>query len=131
MRTIGTLLRVLATAITLLAPAQAAGTVGIDPAAKLYTATPGGVIDATLKVYNPNPTKETLKVVTYFSDFTETPDGQTNYQEPGSHPRSASNWITVNPSELELTGQQTQELRYTIRVPEGLEAGTYLDRAVF
>ncbi len=115
----------LALSLALTPPARAQGTVGVDPVARLFDAVPGQTITQVLNIYNPNPDPQPLRVSAYLSDMDISEVGETSYLPPGSLPESLKNWITFSPTALELGGQQTQEVRYTVQVPANAAPGTH------
>lgn len=98
-------------------------------------ADPGEVITRTYTVthdYAPDENGE-YKPVTFTAevyDFTQADNlfsGIPEYIEPSEVPAGLrmSEWITVEPAQFTLeTYKDTQEITYTIRVPEGADAGT-------
>lgn len=111
--------------------AQGQVTVGVDPVAKLYTATPGQSITQVLNVYNPNPAEAKLRVVAYLMDMDMNQVGETTYVAPGTMKESVSPWTTVTPSEIELGPEETKQVRYTIQVPANAAPGTHWAMLMF
>ena len=106
-------------------PCAAQGTVGVDPVARLFSAAPGQTITQTLNIYNPNPATTPLKVVAYLSDMDISESGETSFLPAGTLRESLKSWITFSPTALDLGGQQTQQLRYTVQVPQNAAPGTH------
>ena len=53
------------------------------------------------------------------TDWTLTPDGNYEYWEAGSKPRSCATWIQLSPSEFVLPPKKSMRVRYTITAPVG------------
>ncbi|MFC6667472.1 hypothetical protein ACFP9V_20410 [Deinococcus radiopugnans] len=77
MRPLARLLALLLFLFAVTAVAQA--TVGVDPVARLYTATPGQTITQVLNIYNPNPSEQKLRVVAYLTDMNVSEIGETEF----------------------------------------------------
>ena len=105
--------------------ARAQGTVGVDPVARLFDAVPGQTITQILNIYNPNPDPQPLRVSAYLSDMDISAVGETSYLPPGSLRESLNTWMTFSPTSLDLGGQQTQQVRYTVQVPANAAPGTH------
>ena len=119
--------RLLLLGALMLAPplAAAQGTVGVDPVARLFEAVPGQTITQVLNIYNPNPATVPLNISAYLSDMDISETGETKYLPAGSLKESLKTWMTFSPASLVLGGQQTQQVRYTVQVPEGAAPGTH------
>lgn len=115
----------LVTSLLLTAPVIAQGTVGVDPVARLFTAKPGDSITQELNIYNPNADPASLRVAVYLSDMDISETGETKYLSAGTLPESLKNWMTFSPTSLDLGGQQTQKVRYTVQVPKNAKPGTH------
>ncbi|AZI44465.1 hypothetical protein EHF33_16245 (plasmid) [Deinococcus psychrotolerans] len=115
----------LLTSLLLAAPISAQGTVGVDPVARLFTAKPGDSITQDLNIYNPNADPASLRVAVYLSDMDISETGETKYLSAGTLPESLKNWMTFSPTSLDLGGQQTQNVRYTVQVPKDAAPGTH------
>jgi hypothetical protein len=105
--------------------AAAQGTVGVDPVARLFEAVPGQTITQVLNIYNPNPAAVPLSVSAYLSDMDISDVGATTYLAAGTLKESLKNWMTFSPASLQLGGQQTQQVRYTVQVPVNATPGTH------
>ncbi len=99
--------------------------VGLDPSNKVFHVTPGQTITQSVAVYNPNEGAESFKINAYLADFTYNPFGEIQYANSGTYPESASKWLTVSPSTVELKGQDRQQVQYTMTVPANAKPGTY------
>lgn len=111
--------------LALLGPASAQSTVGVDPVARLFSAKPGESVTQVLNVYNPNATSQKLRISAYLTDLSISEVGESSYPPVGSVPESLGAWITFSPSEFELGGQETKQVRYTIQVPANATPGTH------
>lgn len=82
-------------------------------------------ISKSLNIYNTS--KESIPVKVYWQDFQYVPpfDGTKNFSPAGSDAHSVSKWITFSPAEFVLPPNSRKELRYSIKVPEGVKGGYY------
>ncbi|WP_104992339.1 hypothetical protein [Deinococcus sp. NW-56] len=119
------LARLLACLLALTALASAQGTIGVDPITRHYTVTPGQTVTQVLNIYNPNKTALRLKVAVYLMDMNISEVGESEFVPVGSVKESSGPWTTVSPSELDLGGQETKQVRYTIQVPANAAPGTH------
>ncbi|GGO25876.1 hypothetical protein [Deinococcus humi] len=129
MRPFARLLALLFTLFSVTAAAQA--TVGVDPVARLYTAAPGQTITQVLSIYNPNPNKQKLRVVAYLTDMNISETGETEFPPAGTVKESSASWITFTPAEIELGGEESKQVRYTIQVPADATPGTHWAMLMF
>lgn len=111
--------------------ARAQSTIGVDPATRLFTATPGQSITQELSLYNPTPGTKRVRVVAYLTDMNISEIGETTYPAAGTLKESLSPWTTFSPSEMELGAQETKQIRYTIQVPAGAAPGTHWAMLMF
>lgn len=95
----------------------------MDPASSLHQGTPGQSISATVRVRNPGANSLNLRL--YLSDWSFDPAGQFIFADPGTLQRSASNWLSVEASTIELGPNETTLLPYTIAVPTDAAPGTH------
>ncbi len=98
--------------------------VGVSPPRTIFDAQPGEVITRSIQVDHPG-NRGILAVTVGFNDFLLDPKGNAVYLPPASHPRSLLPWISVNPLEFRLNPKATQEVRYTLTIPEDAEPGSY------
>jgi hypothetical protein len=129
MRPIARLLALLFTLFSV--PAAAQATVGVDPVARVYTATPGQTITQVLTIYNPNPSKQKLRVVAYLTDMNISEVGETEFPPAGTLKESSAAWTTFTPAEIELGGQESKQIRYTVQVPPDATPGTHWAMLMF
>jgi hypothetical protein len=76
---------------------------------------PGRAYTSTIDVTNTGEEAEHVHV--YSQDWTLKPDGVVVFLPAGKAPGSASTWVQLIPSELDLEPGQTERVRYTIRAP--------------
>jgi|GEM_PF-485446 len=113
-------------ALILCPPTLAQSAVGVAPAAKLYTASPGETINATLTIDNPSPNPLLQTTVrAYLGDWDQDASGQPKYYPAGTLERSASSWVTLSSSELRVQGGTSSQLRYSLNVPTSAAPGTH------
>ncbi|WP_051363435.1 hypothetical protein [Deinococcus murrayi] len=105
--------------------ALAQGTIGVDPITRHYSVTPGQTVTQVLNIYNPNQTAVRLKLAVYLTDMNINEVGESQFLPVGSVKESSARWTTVSPSELELGGQESKQVRYTIQVPANASPGTH------
>ncbi|HEU4752113.1 MAG TPA: hypothetical protein VFU47_03315, partial [Armatimonadota bacterium] len=67
---------------------------------------------------------EPMKLRVYAMDWDLDRKGQPNFQKPGSFPGNCSTWVQINPVDLTVPPGEKRDVRYTIRVPEGVQ-GTF------
>lgn len=86
---------------------------------------PGQTIMNTVRVHNTSD-KE-VKVSGYWEDFQYQPpfDGTKKFFPAGTAQRSMAPWAGLSPKEFTLPPYGKQDIRYVIRVPEGIEDGHY------
>lgn len=111
--------------------ARAQSTIGVDPATRLFTATPGQTITQELSLYNPTPGTKKVRVVAYLTDMNISEVGETTYPAAGTLKESLSPWTTFSPAEMELGAQETKQIRYTIQIPAGATPGTHWAMLMF
>lgn len=129
MRSLARLLALLLTFLPVTAAAQS--TVGIDPVARIHTATPGQTITQVLTIYNPNPSTQKVRVVAYLSDLNVTETGETEFPPAGTLKESSAGWTTFTPAEIELGGEESKQVRYTVQVPADATPGTHWAMLMF
>lgn len=111
-------------ALQVLACAVAQGGAALmDPASALYRGTAGESIAGTVRITNPTAAPLSLRL--YLSDWSFDTAGQFTFTDPGTLERSASDWLTVTATTLDLAPNETVNLPYTIAVPAGVAGGTY------
>jgi hypothetical protein len=106
------------------APARATGpSFSLAPIRLEVSPTPGRAYTEALEITNESRESAHLKV--YTEDWRLERDGAVTFARAGSGPRSASTWIRINPTELDLPPQATVDVRFTVTVPKGAPAGGY------
>jgi hypothetical protein len=105
-------------------PAGAAGpSFSLAPIRLEVEATPGRPYTDALEVNN--EAREPARIRVYTEDWRLERDGAVTFARAGSWPRSASTWIRINPTEIELPALATVDVRFTVSVPAGAPAGGY------
>lgn len=117
--------------LPLLSWSAAQVTVGVDPIAKLFTATPGQSITQVLNIYNPNKVAAKIRVIGSLSDMNMSEIGQISYLPAGTVKESLAGWTTFSPSEISLGSEDTAQVRYTIQVPADATPGTHWAMLMF
>jgi P pilus assembly chaperone PapD len=132
------MLSCLATTLILLgtAPVPAADlSFSVDPMTTEITAQAGAELTGVIQVKCEEPAasqatpaahlpRAPLRLRVYPMDWTLDRQGGPQFLKPGTTPGSCSNWLQVNPVELAVPAGEAQSVRYTIRVPEGVQ-GTF------
>lgn len=113
---------VLAGVLSTLALAQTG--VGVSPPRAVLEAQPGQLVQGVVVVDHPG-NDAPMRVDVSLSDVVVQPDGELVYLPPGSIPRSAASWVTVQPLSFVLAPKGAREVRYAVQVPEGTPPGTY------
>lgn len=117
--------------LSLCSVSRAQSTIGVNPATRLFTTTPGQSITQELSLYNPTPGTKKVRVVAYLTDMNISEVGETTYPAAGTLKESLSPWTTFSPAELELGAQETKQIRYTIQVPADATPGTHWAMLMF
>ena len=110
-------------AVAVSAPAAAQSAVEVTPPVLLHQGGPGAPVDAGFTVKN--PTAAPLLVRVTLADWHYLADGTPNYLAGGSLQRTLAPFITFNPAEVLLAPGASSEVRYTVEVPAGVDAGSY------
>jgi P pilus assembly chaperone PapD len=76
---------------------------------------PGHAYTGTVELNNTGP--ETQHVKAYCQDWALKPDGLVVFLDAGTLPQSASPWVTLSPTEFDLEGGASAQIRFTIRPP--------------
>jgi hypothetical protein len=77
--------------------------------------------------YNaPAPDALPSRLAAYLGDWTMGEDGSVRFDQPGTRPDSAANWITYSPGEMTLAPGETRPVRVTVAVPATAAPGEYL-----
>lgn len=95
----------------------------LTPPNARYRAQPGDQISGTLTVRNPGSTAVGLSV--FPSDFVLMPNGAIRPLPAGSLPTSLTSWLTVNATHADVEGKGSQDITYSVHVPNGVKPGTY------
>ena len=83
----------------------------------------GQSYEGTITVSNSSDSKATVKI--YQTDYSTSASGKVIYGEPGSDPRSNSDWINIDQNRVQIAGNSRKSFRYEVRVPEKKLAGSY------
>ena len=95
---------------------QGLGFMVTPPRSELFLAS-GQAQTYIITVINRDSVKS-VRLKTSAVDWAMKPNGQTTYPKPGTLFQSCSNWIEVNPTEFEIQPNASQDVRYTIKVPD-------------
>ena len=89
-----------------------------------YTAKKGETYTSQIQLYNTGNKEQEVKI--YQQDYLYNYKGETKITEPVSHKRSNSNWIHYSPQNMILKGQEIQNIKIEITVPQNdTLTGTY------
>ncbi len=84
---------------------------------------PGGATEiGTFFVINDEEESTTVNIS--LADWDRSIDGENRFMDVGNVIRSASQWVTVAPTQFTLEPGESEEVRFTIAVPVGIQ-GTY------
>jgi hypothetical protein len=95
-------------------------------AAPLYfimNASQGDTLQGSFSVSNHSDENKQFRI--YQRDWIFTEEGKEQEIEPGNYHRGCSGWIAVAPLNFTVGPNQSQEVRYTMVVPQVHEAGSY------
>ena len=113
----------LAAAALALGAAQAQSAAVVDPSSVVLQAQPGQVLEGAVRFTNPGETALPLRL--YLSDWNFDDIGNFVFDEVGTSHRSASAWLSFQPTALEVAPSTSEVVRYDLEVPEGLAPGSY------
>jgi len=108
----------------LLALSWAQTGVGVSPPGQILTAQPGQEVRGVVLVDHPSDDAPMIVDVS-LGDVAVQPDGNLVFLAPGTLPRSAAQWITVQPLSFNLSPKEAREVHYSVRVPQDVQPGTY------
>jgi hypothetical protein len=103
--------------------ARAQGAAMVDPPTRVLSAEPGGTVAAAVRVTN--PTDRPMRLRLYRSDWDLDSSGQFRFMPPDSSPSSASGWVTVEDTVIELEPQDTDDVEYFVEAPADAAPGTH------
>ena len=86
-------------------------------------ASPGDTLTNSITVHNSVGDSLTLDI--YLRDILFNVDGDGREIEPGNMERGMAEWIVFTPREIDFTGVGSQNIRFTIKVPESISSGDY------
>jgi hypothetical protein len=95
----------------------------VDPPSVVLRAQPGERVEGAVRWTNPGATALPLRL--YLSDWSFDDVGNFVFADVGTTHRSASAWLTFEPTALEVAPSTSEVVRYDLTVPEGLAPGTY------
>ena len=76
---------------------------------------PGAPFDGVILLKN--TAKQPGEARVFQTDYSFQADGSNEFGEPGTHPRSNANWLTVTPARVKLAAGETVSIRYKGKVP--------------
>jgi len=83
------------------------------------TVSPGDKIEGTILVKNNG--EEVVQARVYKNDYLFFADGRNLYGEPGTTPRSNANWVSLQPTQIDVPPHESAAVYYTIEVPTGTD----------
>lgn len=101
----------------------AAFSLSIDPPHLNLDVSAGQSTSGIVRVENLG--EENLKVEVFTEDWLYSPDGSKNFYPAGSTKLSCSKWIKLDPTSFELAPKSFKEVRYALKVPDGVSGGHY------
>ena len=102
----------------------------ITPVVKEIQTKPGEKEIYTLKIINSSESRKKLKLRLYPLDFSLNSQGEIVFFPPRTLKRSASGWLTLNPSQLTVFGGTTEKVQVSINIPQEVQGGYYTAIAV-
>jgi hypothetical protein len=122
-RTVATLLGLLA--LGSVAPAWAQLGLGLAPMRVELKMAPGQQYSGSLKLSNESGGKARVRAELddFYIDDKATP--QFERDVPKEAANSCKKWLSLNPMEIELGGEQALQVRYTLRLPADVPEGSY------
>jgi hypothetical protein len=115
--------RALALAALALGIALAQSAAVVDPPSVVLQAQPGARVEGAVRFTNPGG--DALPLRLYLSDWTFDDVGNFVFEDVATTHRSASAWLSFQPTALEVAPSASEVVRYDLTVPEGLAPGTY------
>lgn len=101
-----------------------AGVTVIGSLARNHTADPGAGFEGIILLKNTTRTPANVRV--YQTDYLFFANGTNLYSQPGSHPRSNADWISVSPTRFTIPAGETYSVHYKGKVPAAPDLlGTY------
>lgn len=106
-------------------PADAQIGLGLAPMRLEFRIAPGQQQSGTLNLSNDSGTKVRIRseLLDFFVDSTATPQFERDLTNEAAY--SCRPWLMVNPMETEAMAGNQLPVRFTIRVPEGVQEGSY------
>jgi len=80
------------------------------------TVYPGTSYEGVISIRNESDVPQEAKI--YQTDYSFHFSGTNSYSEPGLHPRSNANWISINPSFVTMPPRTSTTVSYTVTVPD-------------
>lgn len=116
---------VLTAAFFLAWPMHAQLGLGLSPMRIDVRGVPGGQNSGTLLLSNDvsDATRVRTELLDFYLDGNTTP--QYDRQMAGETMYSCRTWLTINPMEIEVAGRAPVPVRYTIRIPNDAQVGSY------
>ena len=113
-------------AILFLIPAHTAWafSFSVEPA-RIELSVPAGKRRGKIVVVNNSRSDQPLHVKMYVQDVVYLPDGTNDYVPPGSTEWSCANWLSITPTELDVSAGKSAEVRISAIAPEGAQGGHY------
>lgn len=88
----------------------------VSPAKLDISAAPGGSFTFPITVHNSAVDQSHVQAT--MVDFGVGPDGAYQYQKVGTRPYSLMRWATINPREFDLPASTSQQIVFTLAIPE-------------
>src|SRR5438067_13439205 len=108
----------------LLAPAVPAQIAVLSSTVEERSMAPGGRYAGTIVISNPGERPQTARV--YQTDYHFAADGTSNFEDPGTTPRSNASWVTPQSTRIVVPARSQLAVPYSVVVPSGDSlTGTY------
>lgn len=111
------------------APAFAGIDLDISPLRVEIQVLPGA--EYTNAIELTNFAEEPVRMRAYLEDWTLDPVGTPVFMPVGASQASSAPWVTVGPEDFLIEGAQTEHVRFTVHVPEGVAEGAYHSAVLF
>ena len=96
----------------------------LEPA-RIELSVPVGKRRGKVVLVNNTRAEQSLHVKIYVQDVVYLPDGTNDYVPPGSTEWSCASWLSITPTELDVSAGKSAEVRVSAVAPEGAQGGHY------
>jgi hypothetical protein len=97
----------------------------IDPPKIFQTIQPGQAGSGKITVRNPDATAVKVKIYVQDWKYSDAHDGTKVFFAMGTQPLSCASWISFSQSEVDIPAEGTQEIYYTVKMPQDSTGGHF------